>query len=132
VFLGHDIDDGNGGGDVTMTEDTFRTTLQAATFRWPLKPYGMDKEGSLSKTATVNKGAETRIYMSLLEQQQLYNPRDPTGPLPTSLRPQLNQRIQHQPLDVPTTRRTYEAFIEYANADPTNKAQTTSGLSVQR
>ena len=42
----------------------------------------------------VNKGAETRLYMEQLEAAGLYDPRNPMGPLPTSLRPASNPRLQ--------------------------------------
>ena len=56
-------------------------TLEQLDFQWPLKPYGVDK--SLSKTAVMNKGAETRVFMDELEARGLYDRRNPTGPLPT-------------------------------------------------
>ena len=65
-------------------------------FQWPLKPYGVTDQSSLAKTAVVNKGAETRLYMNLLEQHGLYDRRNPAGPLPTSLRPQLNALLQKE------------------------------------
>ena len=76
-----------------FTLDQFEARLQDMPFQWPLKPCGMDK--SLEKTAVVNKGAETRhYYMEQLEAAGLYDPRNPMGPLPTSLRPASNPRLQ--------------------------------------
>ena len=72
----------------------FAAQLQQRPFAWPLKPYGIDKGNA--KTATMNKGAETRLYMDLLEARGLYDKRNPTGPLPTSLRPALNRLLQQE------------------------------------
>ena len=63
-------------------------------FAWPLKPYGVEK--SNDKTAIMNKGAETRLYMDQLTARGLYDARNPTGPLPTSLRPALNHILQQE------------------------------------
>lgn len=63
-------------------------------FQWPLKPYGVEK--SEFKTAVMNKGAETRVYMDQLETRGLFDRRNPTGPLPTSLRPNLNRALQDE------------------------------------
>ena len=81
----------------SLTSEMFQTKLNEMEFQWPLKPYGVDR--SLSKTAIMNKGAETRVYMEELERRGLYNPRNPTGPLPSSLRPQLNQVLQREGID---------------------------------
>ena len=79
----------------SISEQEFGDRLQTnAKFEWPLKPYGIEK--SNSKTATMNKGAETKVYMDLLEERGLYDRRNPTGPLPTSLRPQLNAQLQKE------------------------------------
>jgi hypothetical protein len=89
-------------------------------FQWPLKPYGIDK--SLSKTATMNKGAETRVFMEELEYRGLYNPRNPTGPLPTSLRPSLNKALQNEGiLDSRAIDITYNAFTTNTNTITNNK-----------
>ncbi|CAB9520682.1 expressed unknown protein [Seminavis robusta] len=80
-----------------VQRDEFATRLDGLEFQWPLKPYGVDK--SLSKTAVMNKGAETRVYMEELEGRGLYDRRNPTGPLPSSLRPAMNRAIQAEGLD---------------------------------
>jgi hypothetical protein len=95
------LDDGN----PVLTLDEFQNDLDAAEFKWPLKPYGVDK--SLSKTATMNKGAETRVFMKQLEERGLYDKRNPAGPLPTSLRPQLNAILQREGVDRRTTERVF-------------------------
>jgi hypothetical protein len=92
----------------TLTEDEFRDILNRAEFQWPLKPYGVDK--SLSKTAIMNKGAETKVFMDQLEERGLYDKRNPTGPLPTSLRPQLNRVLQEEGVDPTTSDRVYQAL----------------------
>ena len=99
------LDDVN---DSSLTEEDFRERLSKADFQWPLKPYGIDK--SLTKTATMNKGAETRVYMDLLEERGLYDRRNPTGPLPSSLRPTLNKQLQQEGIDSATTHRVFEAM----------------------
>lgn len=92
----------------TMTLEEFQIELDKADFQWPLKPYGIEK--SLSKTATMNKGAETRVFMEQLEGRGLYDKRNPTGPLPTSLRPQLNSILQHEGTDPRTVERLFGAL----------------------
>ena len=56
----------------------------------------------------MNKGAETRVFMEELEDKGLYDKRNPTGPLPTSLRSQLNQMLQAEGLDPKTTQRIFQ------------------------
>lgn len=80
----------NGG----LSKEQFRVNLESLEFEWPLKPYGVEK--SESKTATMNKGAETRLYMEQLEARGLFDRRNPTGPLPTSVRPNLNRLLQQE------------------------------------
>ncbi|MGK3743338.1 MAG: hypothetical protein ACI90V_010194 [Bacillariaceae sp.] len=105
----------------TLSRNEFELKLQNSNdyeFQWPLKPYGIDK--SLSKTATMNKGAETRVFMDELEYRGLYNPRNPTGPLPTSLRPALNKELQNEGiLDPRAIDITYNAF-KTTNANTNN------------
>lgn len=95
-----------------MTEERFIQQLEAASFQWPLKPFGVDKNKSLAKTASTNKSAETKVYMGLLGERHLFNPRDPTGPLPTSLRPKLNAMLQQDGVDERTAKRVFEALVE--------------------
>ena len=83
----------------SISREEFRTALEKSQFAWPLKPYGISQSSSLSKTATVNKGAETYIYMDELESRHLYDRRNPTGPLPTSLRPKLNKLLKEEGID---------------------------------
>ena len=92
----------------TMTLDEFQTDLDKATFQWPLKPYGIEK--SLSKTAIMNKGAETRVFMEQLEDRGLYHKHNPAGPLPTSLRPQLNAILQREGTDHKTVDKVFKAL----------------------
>ena len=73
----------------------FAAQIQRLDFQWPLKPYGVDA-ASATKTAVMNKGVETRLYMDELEARGLLDRRNPTGPLPTSLRPALNRLLQSQ------------------------------------
>ena len=102
----------------TLSRNEFSLKLNSNdyVFQWPLKPYGIEK--SLSKTATMNKGAETRVFMEELEDRGLYNPRNPTGPLPTSLRPALNKVLQKEGiLDSRAIDITYNAFTAAANTN---------------
>jgi len=80
-------------------------------FKWPLKPYGINEQ-TLTKTAVMNKGAETRVFMEELESRSLYDPRNPTGPLPTSLRPAMNRQLQKEGiLDGRAIDMAYEALF---------------------
>lgn len=80
--------------DNSSSKQQLAALINQLDFQWPLKPYGVEK--SESKTAVMNKGAETRLYMEQLEIWGLYDRRNPTGPLPTSLRPQLNRLLQQE------------------------------------
>lgn len=93
-----------------LSQRTFQERLNEAQFQWPLKPFGVSDVKSLSKTATMNKGAETRIYMDQLERRGLYDPHNPTGPLPTSLRPKLNELLQNEPIESASIRRVFQAL----------------------
>lgn len=92
-----------------LSREEFTSKLEKLDFQWPLKPYGIDK--SLAKTAVVNKGAETRVFMDEIESRGLYDRRNPTGPLPTSLRPALNKKLQQEGLDARAVDLVYSAFI---------------------
>jgi hypothetical protein len=90
-----------------LNELEFRDKLRGMSFQWPLKPYGIDK--SLDKTAVMNKGAETRLYMEQLQEQGLYDPRNPAmGPLPTSLRPQMNAILQELGMDLTSVSQLFD------------------------
>lgn len=93
----------------SISQQDFVSALDNLDFQWPLKPYGLNDD-SLRKTATMNKGAETRVYMEELERRGLYDRRNPTGPLPTSLRPKLNKVIQSEPLEASVSQRVFEAL----------------------
>ncbi|OEU17051.1 hypothetical protein FRACYDRAFT_239654 [Fragilariopsis cylindrus CCMP1102] len=111
----------------TLSRNEFSVKLNSNeyVFQWPLKPYGLEK--SLSKTATMNKGAETRVFMEELEDRGLYNPRNPTGPLPTSLRPALNKALQKEGiLDSRAIDITYNAFTAEANTNTDSNTVTNS------
>jgi len=92
----------------TIDQNEFRDLIDGLDFQWPLKPFGLDK--SLSKTATMNKGAETRVFMEELEHYGLYDPRNPTGPLPTSLRPKLNTLLQNEGVDSAISEKVFQAL----------------------
>ena len=95
----------------TPSKEVFRQQLSTMEFSWPLKPFGVDKSPSLSKTAVMNKGAETMVFMQELESRNLYDPRNPTGPLPTSLRPNLNKALQIEGIvDPRAIDRTYQVL----------------------
>jgi len=110
----------------TLDRDQFGDRLTHLPFRWPLKPYGIDK--SLDKTALMNKGAETALYMQQLEQAGLYDPRNPTGPLPTSLRPKLNAILQQEGLQQATVDRIYD-LIATEGADSSRKVVTIQSVT---
>lgn len=87
-------EDRQSGSNDLLSKEKFYANIESLQFEWPLKPYGVEK--SESKTAIMNKGAETALYMQELEQRGLYDKRNPTGPLPTSLRPNLNRLLQQE------------------------------------
>ena len=78
----------------SLSKEQLAVQVNKLEFQWPLKPYGVEK--SEYKTSIMNKGAETMLYMEELEQRGLYDKRNPTGPLPTSLRPNLNRLLQQE------------------------------------
>lgn len=93
---------------LSISREDFARIVKQSHFQWPLKPYGIDK--SLSKTAIMNKGAETKIFMDELEARGLYDRRNPTGPLPTSLRPKLNQQLEQEGIDPAVVDRVFLMF----------------------
>eukprot|EP00978_Attheya_sp_CCMP212_P029992 scaffold108793_cov46-Attheya_sp.AAC.5 len=101
-----------------LSETDFLERLEALPFQWPLKPYGIDKSSSLTKTAIVNKGAETRVYMEELERRGMYDPRNPTGPLPTSLRPKLNQALNQEKMDPQAVSLIFRALSSSSRNNP--------------
>jgi hypothetical protein len=109
VYADFGISPGNDNASSALTRDEFRTRLNDLEFQWPLKPYGVEK--SNDKTATMNKGAETRVFMEELEQRGFYDRRNPTGPLPTSLRPQLNQALQNEGVNSEASDRVFDALV---------------------
>ena len=106
-----------------VSREAFATKLQGKEFRWPLKPFGIDGSPSLAKTAVMNKGAETRVFMEELEARKLYDPRNPTGPLPTSLRPAVNQQLQAEGiLDRKAIDRAYDVLVGWSQStEPTTE-----------
>jgi hypothetical protein len=116
-----------------LSRDAFQYRLQQQDqleFGWPLKPFGVAGSPSLVKTATMNKGVEARIYNQLLERNHLYNPHNPTSPLPSSLRPQLNQILQQQGIDPNTVDAIYRRFLGTdRKATTTTSSSTTTTLS---
>jgi hypothetical protein len=100
-----------------ISQQEFYQRIQESPFQWPLKPYGIEK--SLTKTATMNKGAETRVYMDELERRGLYDKRNPTGPLPTSLRPKLNQQLGQEGVDPVVVERVFKAINGGSGGDLT-------------
>ena len=92
------------------TEAEFEARLAALPFRWPLKPYGTAASPSNVKTVAINKNAETAVYMRELEQRRLYNRNDPTGPLPTSLRPALDAQLSREPISPEASKLAFRAL----------------------
>jgi len=100
-----------------LSRNEFAERLDKLQFQWPLKPYGVEK--SNDKTVVMNKGAETRIYMEQLEGRGLYDRRNPTGPLPSSLRPKLNALLQKDGLEAATIDRLYNVLRRGESSDLT-------------
>jgi hypothetical protein len=108
-----------GGDDPFLPRDDFATKLNQLDFAWPLKPFGIDQSPSLAKTAIMNKGAETYVYLQELEARGLYDPRNPTGPLPASLRPALNRQLQDEGiLESGVVDRAYEVLVGGTETQP--------------
>ena len=101
-------------------EAEFMRWLIAQPFRWPLKPWGTASSSSNAKTATMNKSAETAVFMLELERLGLYDPRNPTGPLPTSLRPQLNAKLGEEAIDARAGRVAFRALTGAAESGSTS------------
>ena len=97
----------------SLTRDEFKKRLEELQFQWPLKPYGIEK--SLTKTSIMNKGAETALYMDELERRGFYDRRNPTGPLPTSLRPKLNEAMNNEIIDEETLYVVFQALSGDSN-----------------
>jgi len=109
----------------SISREEFEKQLEQMEFAWPLKPFGVENSPSLSKTAVMNKGAETYVYLQQLEARNLYDPRNPTGPLPSSLRPALNQKLQSEGiLDRRAIDRTYEALLPLLGQDEQDATNT--------
>ena len=117
-----------------LSRDDFATQLEQLDFQWPLKPFGVDQSPSLIKTATMNKGAETRVYLQELEARGILDPRNPTGPLPSSLRPILNGQLQLEGILEPrVVDRTYQALTSRLfrlGEDDGMQQETTEGLRI--
>ena len=92
------------------SEAGFEARLAALPFRWPLKPYGTAASPSNAKTVAINKNAETAVYMRELEQRRLYNKNDPTGPLPTSLRPALDAQLSRESINPEASKLAFRAL----------------------
>ena len=92
------------------SEAGFEARLAALPFRWPLKPYGTAASPSNAKTVAINKNAETAVYMRELEQRRLYNRNDPTGPLPTSLRPALDAQLSRESINPEASKLAFRAL----------------------
>ena len=99
---------GSGGGE--WSEAQFIQWLGEQPFRWPLKPWGTARSQSNAKTVMMNKSAETAVFMGELERRGMYDPRNPTGPLPTSLRPRLNAAVGAEPIDPAASRLVFRAL----------------------
>uniref|UniRef100_A0A7S4VSS7 SAP domain-containing protein n=1 Tax=Ditylum brightwellii TaxID=49249 RepID=A0A7S4VSS7_9STRA len=98
----------NKSGIKSLTRSEFANRLESLSFQWPLKPYGLT-DTSYTKTAVMNKGAETAMYMNELEKRG-YDRRNPTGPLPTSLRPKLNEELKREGIDPRALDKVFYSF----------------------
>jgi len=75
----------------------------------------------------MNKGAETYLFMEELEARGLHDPRNPAGPLPTSLRPVLNRELQAEGvLDPRAIDRAYEALVVATTQQQPRDGDTTA------
>ena len=99
------------------SEAGFEARLAALPFRWPLKPYGTAASPSNAKTVAINKNAETAVYMRELEQRRLYDSHDPTGPLPTSLRPALDAQLSREPISPEASKLAFRALRDAPTLD---------------
>ncbi len=99
------------------SEAGFEARLATLPFRWPLKPYGTAASPSNVKTVAINKNAETAVYMRELEQRRLYNRNDPTGPLPTSLRPALDAQLSREPISPEASKLAFRALRDAPTLD---------------
>ena len=99
------------------SEAGFEARIAEMPFRWPLKPYGTAASPSNFKTVAINKNAETAVYMSELEQRRLYNRNDPTGPLPTSLRPVLDAQLSREPISPEASKLAFRALRDAPTLD---------------
>jgi len=103
--------DSSGNGETSsLSKEEFSHRLESLSFQWPLKPFGIAGSPSLTKTATMNKGAETALYMSELERLGLYDRRNPAGPLPTALRPKLNSALDTEGIDPEASAVVFDAL----------------------
>lgn len=117
-----------GSGPASVTREEFGSKLANLPLRWPLKPYGLT-EKSLVRTATMNKGAETALYMDELERRGMYDRRNPTGPLPTSLRPRLSAAIDAEGLDPVTVDAVFRALQGGGSGEGEGAATSSSSSS---
>ena len=104
----------------SLTFEQFGRRLEQLNFAWPLKPYGVGGSStSNAKTALANKGVETRLYLHLLEEYHLgYDAHNPAaGPLPSNLRPRLNDVVQRQPLNPVVVQRTWDLLSSSSRDD---------------
>ncbi len=99
------------------SEAGFEARLATLPFRWPLKPYGTAASPSNVKTVAINKNAETAVYMRELEQRRLYNRNDPTGPLPTSLRPALDAQLSRESINPEASKLAFRALRDAPTLD---------------
>ena len=99
------------------SEAGFEARLASLPFRWPLKPYGTAASPSNVKTVAINKNAETAVYMRELEQRRLYNRNDPTGPLPTSLRPALDAQLSRESINPEASKIAFRALRDAPTLD---------------
>ena len=95
---------------IGVSEAEFEARVAKMPFRWPLKPYGTAASPSNVKTVAINKNAETAVYMRELEQRRLYNRNDPTGPLPTSLRPALDAQLSRESINPEASKLAFRAL----------------------
>ena len=114
------------------SEAGFEARLAALPFRWPLKPYGTAASPSNVKTVAINKerrdgGVHARTRNKSASrignkrttrhcEHRRARSHDPTGPLPTSLRPALDAQLSREPISPEASKLAFRALARRAHA----------------
>lgn len=128
--LGDDASTIAGDPPRALTESEFVSLLSQRPFAWPLKPWGAANSASNAKTAVMNKSVETGVYMEELIRRGLLDPRNPAGPLPTSLRPQLSKMVGSEEVDEQAAAIAFRGLLGAEGGQP--EALTHPALTAER